>query len=137
MCARECETQAYLEGVGGEWDLHFGRNVQTRRTRQGEIAVQKLAAHRLVHKPVNQHNATDNRSELDDSEGNQTPQTYLLLICVNAETAGHLSHLCLFNTSWKDISEPYRVSFQCFSLPAGYDASPEMIKKKKTQKKYV
>lgn len=45
--------------------------------------------------------------------------------CVDALTAGHFSHLCLFKTSWKDISEPYSVSFQCFRVPIEYDASPE------------
>lgn len=44
----------------------------------------------------------------------------LLAICLNAETDGHLSHLCLLNTSSKDISEPYRVSFQCFRVPREY-----------------
>lgn len=50
-------------------------------------------------------------------------------ICLNAETAGHLSHLCLFNTSSKDISEPYRVSFQCFRVPREYVESAVTEKK--------
>lgn len=61
--------------------------------------------------------------------GKNLPQTFLLLLCVHAETEGQLSHLCLFKTSWKDISEPYRVSFQCLRVPREYDRSSETKKR--------
>lgn len=71
MSVCEAEIQTYLQAVGGKWDLHFGRNVQAGWTRHGEIAVQKLAAHSLVYKPVNQHNNC--LSQFSYSEGKGTP----------------------------------------------------------------
>lgn len=48
----------YLEGVGGKGAEDLWRDVQTWRAGQREIAVQILAAHRLLHQPVNQSTAS-------------------------------------------------------------------------------
>lgn len=47
---------------------------------------------------------------------------------------GHPPHLCLSNTSCKVISEPYRVSFQCFRVPKELNVSPATGKKKKCRR---
>lgn len=106
----------YLEVVGGEGTDDLRRDAQAWRARQGEAAVQILAAHGFLHQPVSSREKNQRvttaaihrarRPLMQRADRNQRVPRWSVL------------YLCLALTSAKVMEEPYRVSDQCFNTPA-------------------